>query len=113
MILTSLLTGWRVVNEIMAHLDTNARTLSHEFDKSVYGVKNEKSMWKTCVQITGFNSWSYSSFVYAASSMYAIRHFKPEDKKQMSELTKYIREAFSEMVDNLDWMDDATKVNIS
>ena len=103
--------GWRVVYESMKHLNTEARTLRHEYRKSVYGVKIQKPLWKVCVSTTGFNSYSASNFVYAASSMYAMRYFKPEDKAQMFEMTEYLRQAFSEMVNELDWMDENTKVS--
>ena len=95
----------------MKHLNTEARTLRHEYRKSVYGVKIQKPLWKECVSTTGFNSYSASNFVYAASSMYAMRYFKPEDKAQMFEMTEYLRKAFSEMVNELDWMDENTKVS--
>ena len=104
-------TGWRVASESMKHLNTEARALRHEYRKSVFGVKIQKPLWKECVSTTGFNSYSASNFVYAASSMYALRYFKPEDKAQMFEMTEYLRKAFSEMVNELDWMDENTKVS--
>ena len=104
---------WRVVMESMKHLDSQARTLRHEFHKSISGIQSQKPLWKTCVHDTGFNSYYKYSFIYATSSMYALRYFKPEDKMQMIEMTKYLRESFSEMIANLDWMDAKTKVNQS
>ena len=97
--------------ESMKHLNSGARNLRYEFHKSISGIQSQKPLWKTCVQDTGFNSYYKSSFIYAASSMYAKRYFKPEDKNQMIEMTEYLREAFSEMINNLDWMDAKTKVH--
>ena len=102
--------GWRVIMESMKHLNSEARNLRHEFQKSISGIQSQKPLWKTCVHETGFNSYYKYSFIYATSSMYAMRYFKPEDKNQMIEMTKYLREAFSEMINNLDWMDAKTKV---
>ena len=45
-------------------------------------------------------------------SMYAQRYFTPEDKEQLFEMTQYLRKAFSGMLDDLDWMDESTRVNI-
>ena len=103
--------GWRVVMESMKHLNSEARNLRHEFHQSISGVQSQKPLWKTCVHETGFNSYYKYSFIFAASSMYAKRYFKPEDKNQMIEMTNYLREAFSEIIVNLDWMDEKTKVN--
>ena len=44
--------------------------------------------------------------------MYAQRYFTPEDKEQLFEMTQYLRKAFSGMLDDLDWMDESTRVNI-
>ena len=44
--------------------------------------------------------------------MYAQRYFTPEDKEQLFEMTQYLRQAFSGMLDDLDWMDESTRVNI-
>ena len=51
----------------MRHLDSEARAIRHEFRKSVYGTKVESSLWKQCISLVGFNSYSQSNFVYAAS----------------------------------------------
>ena len=44
--------------------------------------------------------------------MYAQRYFTPEDKDQLFEMTQYLRKAFSGMLDDLNWMDESTRVNI-
>ena len=41
--------------------------------------------------------------------MYVRSYFKPEDKKMMENMIKYIREAFNIILNDLDWMDDETK----
>ena len=105
--------GWRVAAASMKHLSTEALTIRHKFRKSVYGTQVQTPIWKDCVKNVGFNSYSKSNFVYAASSMYALKYFKPEDKKQMYEMTQYLRTAFKEMVDNLSWMDNSTKVSLT
>ena len=57
----------------------------------------------------GFNSYSERNFIFAAGSMYARRYFKPEAKAAMLEMTEYLRKAFTEILDELEWMDGPTK----
>ena len=42
--------------------------------------------------------------------IYVERHFPPEYRAQMLELVEYLRRAFRERLDVLDWMDDETRV---
>ena len=42
-------------------------------------------------------------------SLYVQSHFSDEDKSAAENMTKEIRNTFSDMLKNLDWMDDTTK----
>lgn len=42
--------------------------------------------------------------------VYVERHFPPEYRAQMLELVEYLRRAFRERLETLDWMDDETRV---
>ena len=41
--------------------------------------------------------------------MYVKRHFSPEAKEAMLDMISYLRSAFKGIIDDLDWMDEATK----
>jgi hypothetical protein len=63
--------------------------------------------WKRCVEEVGFNNFETSNFIYVASSMYVKKYFKPEAKKEMVELTNYIRKAFEDVIlHNIEWMNE-------
>ena len=49
------------------------------------------------------------TFNYAVGSMYARHVFDIEAKRQVDDMTGYIRKAFNEILQNLDWMDKDTK----
>ena len=74
------------------------------------GIDQPAPKWKRCISGVGFNSYSKSNFIYAVSSMYAKRIFDSKAKKEVVGMTKYLRKAFSKLLDELTWMDDETKV---
>ena len=49
------------------------------------------------------------SFSSPIGSMYVRKHFKEEAKESMQEMVQDIRKEFENILDHLDWMDDATK----
>jgi len=58
----------------------------------------------------GFNNqYDRETFNYAVGSMYARHVFDIEAKRQVDDMTGYIRKAFNEILQNLDWMDNDTK----
>lgn len=101
--------GWRTVESVMNHLNTAARNVKQKYNKAINGVNEAPATWKRCVKTVGFGSYSTTNFVFAASSMYAKAYFKPEAKEAMLEMTSYIRDAFGDILNELDWMDDVTK----
>ena len=77
---------------------------------SKIGIGEEPPRWKTCISAVGFNSYSRSNFIYAVSSMYAKHVFDSTGKKEVIEMTQYLRKAFSKLLDDITWMDKETKV---
>ena len=102
--------AWRVVKTSMKYLNKAAQDIKQKYDKAKTGQEEKKATWKRCVKSSGFNSYYYNKGAGAASSMYARRFFKPEEKEVMLEMIDYIRKSFKSMVDTSSWMDENTKI---
>lgn len=68
------------------------------------GRQQKPVRWKMCVPA------AVSSFDMAAGALYVKEYFKQEDKNEALSMITYIQEAFRELVNDLDWMDNQTKV---
>ena len=102
--------AWRVVKSRMNYLNKAAEDVRQKYNKAITGIVSKKPVWKKCVSSSGFGKYSYSSGSGTAGSMYVREYFKPEEKKEMLDMITYIRGAFREIIDDLPWMDDETKV---
>lgn len=101
--------AWRVAGSSMTYLDKKARDIKQKYAKAKTGQEVASVDWKRCGSSVGFNSLGSSNFVFAVSSMYARKYFPQNDKKDVVEMTRYLRQAFEQIVENIDWMDAATK----
>ena len=99
---------WRMIKASMKYLGKDAREIRQRYRKVIKGIATEKSPWKRCTNLVGFNSFD-SKLNYAAGSMYARHIFDIEAKRQVDDMTNYVRKAFMEMLEKLDWMDEETK----
>ena len=79
-----------------AHFDFYQRRLN--------GVEEQRARDRRAINVV---SGSLGELV---GQVYVQRHFPPEYRSQMLELVEYIRRAFRERLENLDWMDDETRV---
>jgi len=104
---------WRLVASTMKFLSKDARDIRRKYTKVLNGISVEQPAWKRCLKTVGWNSLSKSNFVYAVTSMYARKVFKRESKAQVVEMTDYLRRAFKQILDELEWMDDETKSKAS
>ena len=102
--------AWRITKPIMKLLNDEARKIRHRYRKEINGIPVAAPTWKRCVEEVGFNNFETSNFIYVASSMFVKKYFKPEAKKEMIELTNYIRRSFEEeILQNIEWMDEKVK----
>ena len=102
--------AWRATKPFMSLLSEEARKIRHKYRKAIQGIQVAAPTWKRCVEEIGFNNFDSSNFIYVASSMYVKKYFKPEAKKEMIELTDYIRKSFEDIVlPGIDWMDETVK----
>merc|ERR1711971_369474 len=102
--------AWRVVKSSMKYLGKEARSIRLNFNKVKYGVGTDQSAWKRCTKKVGFsNQNDKKTFQYVAGSMYARHIFDIEAKRQVDDMSNYIRKAFVEILQKIDWMDSDTK----
>ncbi|KAF7996611.1 hypothetical protein HCN44_002257 [Aphidius gifuensis] len=95
---------WSVYSTIAPLTLQKFRDLGFQFSNKVFGLKEKTPRWKGC---TGNVN---SNFGMALTYVYVQRHFNDESKNQALEMLFDIRAAFDEMVSELNWMDDDTKL---
>jgi len=74
------------------------------YGKALSGTEVQQERWKRAVgQIDG-------TMGEMVGKVYVEKHFPPVAKQEMDKLIENLRAAFKDGIDNLDWMDPATKV---
>ncbi|MFA8300922.1 MAG: M13 family metallopeptidase [Hyphomicrobiales bacterium] len=92
-------------------LDGAAGSLSDEFGQANFdfygkflsGTPERSPRWKRILGATN------SVLGEAIGQLYVQRHFPPEAKERMLELVENLKLSFSDRIDQLEWMSDATK----
>jgi putative endopeptidase len=92
-------------------LRSNASFLSSEFDQASFdfygrvlrGTPAQQERWKRAISALN------GALGEAVGEEYVAAHFPPEAKQRMEELVEYLRQAYSQRIDRLDWMSDTTK----
>lgn len=92
-------------------LRSNASYLSSEFDQASFdfygkvlrGTQAQRERWKRAISTLN------GAVGEAVGEEYVALHFPAEAKQRMEELVDYLRVAFSQRIDKLEWMSDETK----
>jgi len=95
---------WHAARASLGYFTADARKIQLDFAKNITGKKKDTDRWKRC---TGSATGSFSSPI---GSMYVRKHFKEEAKDAMTEMVRDIRKEFDHILDDLEWMDDSTRV---
>ncbi|GFT19377.1 neprilysin-2 [Nephila pilipes] len=95
---------WRAAGQTLSLLSKDWRALAQEYSTVITGKSQEEPRWEQCLS-------SLSGSLGIALSSYYVRHyFKDGSKDSALELVKYIHKEFLSILDNIDWMDDKTKL---
>ncbi|XP_046737853.1 neprilysin-4-like isoform X2 [Diprion similis] len=94
---------WGVYSTVAPLTLQKFRDLGFEFSQKLFGLKEKTARWKGC---TGNVN---SNFGMALSYLYIQRHFNEHSREKALEMLSDIKEAFDEMVAELDWMDAGTR----
>ena len=106
---------WRNIKSMMGFLSEEARKITLAYSKVLTGKSHQSPRWEKCVKATSGLGGNYlyfyeGSLTNAVGAMYAKKHFPPTEKEIADEMVENVREEFKKMLDELSWMDDATKV---
>ena len=74
------------------------------FSTQMSGIKEQKPRWKRAMQVPN------SILGEAVGKMYVAKYFPESSKAKMLTLVDNLKKAFSQHIDELDWMSDSTKV---
>ncbi|CAD6193961.1 unnamed protein product [Caenorhabditis auriculariae] len=94
---------WRVVQSNIRYLDERFDDIKQDFIKVMTGQQQTPPRWKDCAQVPS------TVLPLAAGAIYVQAHFNERDKTEALEMIFHLRNSFSELVSNSDWMDEATK----
>jgi len=94
---------WRAAAASMSYLTEAADKIGLKFSKKLTGQSAQPPRWKRCV---GAATGSLSN---AVGSLYVSKYFDEKSKTTALEMVAEIRNQFGLILDQVDWMDDATK----
>lgn len=95
---------WNLIRGKMGALPQAYRDASFAFyGTAINGTEKPQPRWR---QVLGVMNGSIGE---AIGQTYVAKHFPPSSKERMLELVENLRAAYSERINTLDWMTDATK----
>jgi putative endopeptidase len=95
---------WRITCQLLSKVSARFSALHFEFfGKILSGTTEILPLWKRVVQAAEYTIGE------GTGRLYAERHFPESSKQQVLSLVDDVRTAYSERIDQLDWMSSATK----
>ncbi|XP_015504035.1 membrane metallo-endopeptidase-like 1 isoform X3 [Parus major] len=94
---------WRLVIDRISSLSRRFKDARASYRKALYGTTLEEARWRECV------SYVNNNMENAVGAMYVRETFAGESKRMVRDLIEKIREVFIETLDELQWMDKASK----
>ncbi|XP_025834762.1 neprilysin-4-like isoform X2 [Agrilus planipennis] len=94
---------WSVFASVAPLTLAKFRTLGFEFSQHLVGLQARSPRWKVCTSTVN------SNFGLALSHLYIQNNFDKVYRARASEMLEDIRDAFENAVEDLDWMDTATR----
>ncbi|GFN77023.1 membrane metallo-endopeptidase-like 1-like protein [Plakobranchus ocellatus] len=94
---------WRLVMDVVPELASPFQQANTEYKAVMQGMKREQVRWKKCVEFVN------KRVGMAVGAMFIRNNFKKESKDTASDMIHDIREAFNELLEENEWMDDQTR----
>lgn len=97
--------SWHLLNSFMSWIDQTTSEASFGFYGAILnGLKEQKQIWKRATMLA-------ESLIIGETlgREYAARHFPESSKLAVTEMVEQVREAYAARIDNLTWMQPATK----
>ncbi|XP_058575357.1 membrane metallo-endopeptidase-like 1 isoform X2 [Neofelis nebulosa] len=95
--------AWRLVLDRISSLSQRFKDARANYRKALYGTTVEEVRWRECVSYVNSNMES------AVGSLYVREAFPRDGKDAVRELIDKVRAVFMETLDELGWMDEASK----
>lgn len=95
---------WRVSGGSVSYLNQAARKLQLKYSSVLTGTTERKPRWEECTELVS------GSFGNAVGAMYVREYFEEEARQSAMSMVKDIRNVFDEILDELEWMDEETRV---
>uniref|UniRef100_A0A670ILA4 Membrane metalloendopeptidase like 1 n=1 Tax=Podarcis muralis TaxID=64176 RepID=A0A670ILA4_PODMU len=94
---------WRLVLDRVSGLSRRFKEARANYRKALYGMMLEEARWRECVSYVNTNMEN------AVGALYVRETFAGKSKSMVRDLIEKIREVFIETLDELQWMDEASK----
>nr|CAG4648509.1 EOG090X01U4 [Polyphemus pediculus] len=95
---------WRVSGASVSYLNEAARNLQLKYSSALTGTTERKPRWEECTELVS------GSFGNAVGALYVREYFEEAARQSAKEMVKDIRDTFDEILDELEWMDDETRI---
>ncbi|CAH0557229.1 unnamed protein product [Brassicogethes aeneus] len=96
---------WRAAATSVSYLTDELRKRQLDYTTIVTGRTEREARWKECIDI------SAGSLSIASGALYVRKYFNEESRQSAMEMVKDIRAEFLNILKNVEWMDDKTRVN--
>uniref|UniRef100_A0A3P9MLH8 Membrane metallo-endopeptidase-like 1 n=1 Tax=Oryzias latipes TaxID=8090 RepID=A0A3P9MLH8_ORYLA len=94
---------WQLIIDRVSSLSRRFKDARARYRKTLYGTTVEDAWWRECVR------YVQSSMENAVGALYVHETFAGESKQMVSNLISKIQQAYVETLEELNWMDDASK----
>lgn len=95
---------WQLINSASSYLSDDFSKENFKFyGKIMSGSEEQSPRWKRAVEVVN------SSLGMAVGRIYCDKYFHEDAKKRMEKLVDNLLKAYSERINNLDWMSEETK----
>ena len=95
--------SFKVLNSSANYLDDNFSLASHEFQKVLSGVQEQKPRWKRAIDVVN------GTMGMAIGKLYAEKFFPETSKQAVITLVRNLQNALKQEIKNSTWMGDSTK----
>uniref|UniRef100_A0A1A7WWV6 Endothelin converting enzyme-like 1 n=2 Tax=Iconisemion striatum TaxID=60296 RepID=A0A1A7WWV6_9TELE len=94
---------WRIVAALSEHLSTAFRSTIHEFSREIDGTEQQLELGRLCL------TQANKHFGMALGALFVQQHFSSQSKAKVQELVEDVKHSLDLRLQELDWMDEATK----
>ncbi|CAI9741548.1 neprilysin-1-like isoform X2 [Octopus vulgaris] len=93
---------WRIIMNRVNNLPKKYRDMKKDYHERIFGQQSETPRWRECATFVADNLGN------AIGRLFIANYFDEEAKKSAKEMIHNIREAFNELLHEVEWMDSST-----